>query len=74
MSRTLHVNLDEAQVVARCQAEAVGISVIEKLPAGGVRLVCNSSEGAGTMTRKLKGHLIKGEVVRARHRPTKPLW
>jgi hypothetical protein len=26
------------------------------------------------MTRKLKPHLIAGEVVRERHRPTKPLW
>ena len=74
MSRALFVNLDEGQVVAKCLSEKVGISAIERLPSGGVRLVCNSSEGAGTMMRKLKNHLIKGEVMRERHRPTKPLW
>jgi hypothetical protein len=74
MSRALLVNLDEGQVIAKFQAEKVGISAIERLPAGGVRVVCKSSEGAGTMTRKFKGHLIQGEVTRERHRPTKPLW
>jgi hypothetical protein len=74
MSRALLVNLDEGQVVAKCLAQNVGISAIERLASGGVRLVCNSSEGAATMTRNLKGHLIDGEVVRERYRPTKPLW
>lgn len=74
MSRVLLVNLDEGEVVAKCLAENVSISAIERLASGGVRLVCNSSEGAGTMTRKLKAHLIKGTVVRERHRPTNPLW
>ena len=74
MSRALFVNLTEAQVVAKCQAENVGISVIEPLTSGGVRLVCMSSDGAGTMTRALKSSLIHGEVVRERIRPTKPLW
>lgn len=74
MSRVLLINLDEGEVVAKCLNEKVGISALERLPSGGVRLVCNSSAGAGTIMRKLKGHLIEGEVVRERHRPTKPLW
>lgn len=74
MSRALLIDLDEQKVVAKCLHEKVGISAIERLPGGGVRLVCNSSEGAGTMTRAFKGHLIEGEVVRERHRPAKPLW
>ena len=74
MSCALFISLDEGQVVAERVAERVGISVIERLPIRGVRLVCNSSEGAGTMTRTLKGHFTSGEVVRERHRPTKPLW
>ena len=40
MSRVLFVSLDEGQVVARCLAEKVGISAIERLPGGGVRFVC----------------------------------
>ena len=74
MSRVLFVTLDEGQVVAKCLAEKVGISAIERLPAGGVRLVCMSSDGAATMTRKLKSHLIAGEVTRTVHRPASPLW
>jgi hypothetical protein len=44
------------------------------LPQGGVRLVCMSGYGAELIRRKLKSHIIKGEVTRERHRPTRPLW
>ena len=75
MSRALLINLSEGQVVAKCLSENVRISAIERLASGGVRLVCNSSDGASTMTRAFKGHLITGEAVRERHRPrTQPLW
>jgi hypothetical protein len=74
VSRALLINLDEDQVIAKCRAENVSISVLERLASGGVRLVCNSSEGAGTMTRKLKAHLIEGEVVRERLRLRKGSW
>ena len=74
MSRVIHLNLDEGVVVIRCLSEQVGISAIERLPQGGVRLVCMSSEGAVLMKRKLKSHLIGGDVTRERHRPTTPLW
>ena len=74
MSRALLVALSERQVVAACLAENVGISAIEQLVSGGVRLVCMSSEGAARMTRKLERHLIDGVAVRQRHRPATPLW
>ena len=74
MSRVLLVNLAEGEVVAHCLAQKVGISAIERLPAGGVRLVCMSGDGAAIMTRKLKSHLIKTPVVRTAHRPRSPLW
>jgi len=74
MSRALHLNMEEGTVIARCQAEDVGVSAIERLPQGGVRLVCMSSDGAAVIRRKLKAHLIGGEVTRARHRPNTPLW
>jgi len=74
MSRVLFITLEEGEVVNRCLAEKVGISAIERLPAGGTRLVCMSVDGAATMTRKFKTHLIKGTVDRQRHRPTRPLW
>lgn len=74
MSRELFVTLDEGDVVSRCLAEKVGISAIERLPAGGTRLVCMSVDGAAHMFRKLKAHLIHGTVERRRHRPNRLLW
>ena len=74
MSRAINLSLGEADVVARCLTESVGISAIERLPQGGVRLVCMSVYGAELIRRKLKAHLIKGDVPRERHRPTRPLW
>jgi hypothetical protein len=74
MSRVLLVDLDEGRVVAACLKENVGISSIERLASGGVRLVCMSSDGAAQMTRKFKPHLIDGIATRERHRPATPLW
>jgi len=74
MSRVLNLNLDEGVVIIRCMSEQVGISAIERLPGGGVRLVCNSSYGAALLRRKLKRYVLEGDVTRERHRPVKPLW
>ena len=74
MSRVLFVTLDEGQVVAKCLAEKVGISAIERLPAGGIRLVCMSTDGAERMRRKFKSSLMKQEAERELHRPRTPLW
>jgi hypothetical protein len=74
MSRALFLSLDEGQVETRCHAEKVGISAIERLPGGGVRLVCMSSHGAALMARKLKQYVINDSVTRERHRPVSPLW
>lgn len=74
MSRVVHLDLDEGAVVTRCLTEKVGVSAIERLPQGGVRLVCMSSDGAATIRRKLKSSVITEPVERERHRPTGPLW
>jgi hypothetical protein len=75
MSRALFVDLDESKVVAMCRAENVGISAIERLASGGVRVVCMSSHGAFAMGKKFKGHIIaENAAVRARRRPVSPLW
>jgi hypothetical protein len=74
MSRVVHLSLDEGVVVIRCLSEKVGISAIESLPGGGVRLVCMSGDGAALIRRKLKAYVIDGDVTRERHRPVKPLW
>ena len=74
MSRVLMINLESDDVVTRCMAADVVVSAIERLPEGGVRLVCMSGEGAVTMRRKLKKFLIGDDPRRERHRPTRPLW
>jgi len=70
----MYVSLPEEDALAKCRAQDVGVSVVERLPAGGVRLVCMSSDGAAVMREKFKRHLITGEVTRARTRPQTPLW
>ncbi|HEU4499638.1 MAG TPA: hypothetical protein VFR60_09900 [Sphingomicrobium sp.] len=74
MSREMFLTLEEGDVISRCRAEKVGISAIERLPAGGTRLVCMSVDGAAHMYRKLKTHLIHGAVDRQKHRPNRVLW
>jgi hypothetical protein len=74
MSRVVHLKLDEGVVVIRCLSEKVGVSAIESLPGGGTRLVCNSTDGAAHIRKKLKSYVIAGDVTRERHRPVKPLW
>lgn len=74
MSRVVFLSLDEGKVVAHCLAAKIGISAIERLPGGGVRLVCMSGEGAGLIARQLKKNLLDDNVTRARHRPVSPLW
>lgn len=74
MSRAILLSMAEGDVVAKCNAAKVGISAIEPLPAGGVRLVCSSSTGAEQIRKTLKKHLIDGDVTRERHRPARPLW
>ena len=74
MSRAINLNMDEGAVMARCAKENVGVSAIERLPDGGVRLVCMSGDGADVIRAKLKKELIGGEVTREKHRPAKPMW
>lgn len=69
MSRVLNLKIDEATAIAHCQAAKVGISALENLPEGGVRLVAQSVDGAERLRKKLKSHLLAGEVRRARYRP-----
>ena len=74
MSRVIHLSLDEGVVVIRCMSEKVGVSAIEGLPGGGVRLVCMSNEGAEIIRKKLKRYVIDGEVTRERFRPKTGTW
>lgn len=69
MSRAINLSLDEGEAITKCLSAKVGVSAIERLPSGGVRLVCMSMEGADRLRKKLKAHVIKGDVVRSHYRP-----
>ena len=74
MSRVLMLNLAPDTVAAKCKAADVSISVLESLPSGGTRLVCDSAHGAAVMNEKLKSRLITDPVVRAAYRPSRGAW
>jgi hypothetical protein len=64
MSRVVNLKMSEAEARHQCDTRQVGVSALEKLPDGGVRLVCMSSEGAETIRKRLKANIIKGDVRR----------
>jgi hypothetical protein len=66
--------MTEREALDYCNGRGVGVSAIEALASGGVRLVCMSVDGAEKARKALKAKLIKGDVTRARHRPVKTLW
>ena len=74
MSREIFLSMPQDAALAGCLAQKVGVSVVEALPQGGVRLVCMSGDGAALMRQKFKRQLIKGDVARAKIRPRTPLW
>jgi hypothetical protein len=43
MSRAVLLSLDEGQMIAQCLKANVGVSAIEGLIGGGVRLVCRAA-------------------------------
>lgn len=74
MSRAFNLAMTEAEVIRHCTDKSIGISALEALPDGGMRLVCMSGHGAAQIRSKLKARIILGEVRRERLRPLRPLW
>ena len=74
LSRAMNLAMSESDVLDRCQAAGVGVSAVELLPAGGVRLVCMSGAGADLVRSLLSKKLIQGNVLRHKFRPSRPLW
>ena len=70
----MQLAMSEPEVIALCATHKVVVSAIEPLPSGGVRLVCSSAAGAEIVRQKAKSKLMSVEEVRAKHRPTSPLW
>jgi predicted HAD superfamily phosphohydrolase YqeG len=69
MSRVVHLSLDEGVVVIRCHSEDIGIEAIERLSAGGVRLVCVSNEGAALIRQKLEDYVVQAAPTARKPRP-----
>ena len=74
MSRAMQLAMSEKEVLALCGSHNVAVSVIERLPGGGIRLVCCSVSGADLVRQKAKSKVISEERVREKHRPASPLW
>ena len=74
MSRAMQLAMSENQARDLCAAQKVGVSTIEALPGGGVRLVCNSVRGADTVRQRARSKIMRVEQTRAKYRPSTPLW
>jgi hypothetical protein len=69
LSRAISLAMSESGVLRRCHAAGVGVSAMELLPNGGVRLVCMSGAGAELVRSLLSKKLLKGNVPRHKFRP-----
>lgn len=74
MSRAINLAMGEDAIVKHCHDQGIGISVLETLPEGGMRLVCASVYGAEQIRSKLKHNMLAVDTRRARFRPRTPLW
>ena len=64
MSRAINLQMTEAEAREQCSSRSIGVSAIEKLPDGGVRLVCMSVEGAARLRRRLKSSIMSDTARR----------
>ena len=58
MSRVINLSMAEADVREQCRKSAIGVSSLEVLQSGGVRLVTSSVDGAEKIRKKLKSKII----------------
>ena len=67
MSRVVNLSISETDARNHCESRKIGVSALERLPDGGVRLVCTSGTGAEQVRRTLKSKLLKDPVRRTAH-------
>jgi hypothetical protein len=70
----MQLQMSEQDALTLCTKQKLDVSAIERLPQGGVRLVCSSRHGADTIRKKAKSKIIKIEQAREKHRPASPTW
>jgi len=66
MSRAMNVNIDQAEVIARCAKHNAAISAIEPLLSGGTRVVFVNTDGAAVMRAAFGSKVIDGVVSRTK--------
>lgn len=64
MTRAMNLSVSEDVAVDHCRAKGIGISALERLPGGGIRLVCMSVHGAEQLRKQFKSKLIAGDAPR----------
>ena len=74
MSRAINLQMNEAEAREQCSNRSIGVSAIEALPDGGVRLVCMSSEGAALLRRRLKSQIISDTARRTANSSRRSPW
>lgn len=74
MSRAINLQMSEAEAREQCSSRSIGVSAIESLPDGGVRLVCMSSEGAALLRRRLKSQIISDTARRTANSSRRLPW
>lgn len=74
MSRVINLAMGESDARHQCDSRGIGVSTIETLPDGGVRLVCMSMEGAETIRSRLKSKMIVGDVRRYKLTTRRGAW
>ncbi len=74
MSRVINLSMAEADVRELCRKSAIGVSSVEVLESGGVRLVTSSSDGAEKIRKKLKSKIVRGDVERTPANPRTWPW
>lgn len=74
VSRVVNLSMPEADVREQCRKSAIGVSALEVLQSGGVRLVTSSVDGAEKIRKKLKSKLVHGDVERTPVNPRTRPW
>ena len=74
MSRVINLSMAEEDVRELCRKSDIGVSSLEVLQSGGVRLVTSSSDGAEKIRKKLKSKLVRGDVERTPVNPRTWPW
>jgi len=74
MSRVVNLSMAEADVREQCRKSAIGVSSLEVLQSGGVRLVTSSVDGAETIRKKLNSKVVDGDVQRPPESPKTWPW